>query len=267
MDVFETAVATAEAARDEGHRLVEPTPPRGVLGWNKPGLPARRVYARWGNKLTKADDAYNLANAGMPPFLSLWSPEVTGAWAQVASSLYDTEYEGFIRSLPPCDLAIHHEPENDPSMGTSADFRAAFDHVAGMLPPWVRPVACLMLGTFATNSVDAWLPSKAEALAVDAYNWWTPNGSTPWRSPFELMTPVLAYDTELPLLVWETNCKEDPANPERKADWLRLWGDLAAQEQVSQLVFFDGDGWSLLSSQNAQNAVTQLASLPYFGGV
>jgi hypothetical protein len=234
----------------------------GTLGWNMEGLTARRVFTHWDTRLAKATEAWNLAKDGTPVLFSLGPPEEAGTWSKVAAGAWDSSLATFVRYLPPCKFAFHHEPENDPIAGTPTQFRAAFDHVSTFLPPWIRPTVVLMVGTFHNSNPTQWVPDSAKTLAVDAYNWF-PTGA--WHWPDELMQPVLDYGT-LPLAVWETNSREDPADPNRKAEWLRQWGRLAAFEGLTHLTFYDGgvENFKLMSSLQAREAVEEIAAMDYF---
>jgi hypothetical protein len=235
----------------------------GILGWNMEGLTSRRVFSHWDSRLARATEAWNLARAGTPVLFSLGPPEIAGTWGKVAAGVYDADLATFVRYLPPCKFTFHHEPENDPIAGSPAEFRAAFDHVAGFLPPWMRPTVVLMVGTFHAGRGDDWVPATARTLAVDAYNWYP---DAPWRWPGELMGPVLAYQDALPVAVWETNSREDATDPARKAEWIRQWGALAASAGLTHLTFYDGgaERFSLESSPQAAAAVGELAAADYF---
>lgn len=319
LTVHDDAVTAATAARDAAHRLIAeldaaridiaardeqiaslqdeleecrtPTA-KGLLGWNTSDarFGAYRLYATPTNKAAKVEAARAAAEQGLYPLFSLKPPRgAPGGWQDVASGSADAYIRDVVNALPPCDFAFHHEPEDDaPSDG--ADFKRAFDRVAGLLPSGIRPVVCLMAFTFNTtkrNPAD-WLPTSAEAIALDAYNWFgVPDRADrfTWTNPPELLRPVVAPDAppdtprgplvwlsdhgdERPISIWETNSREDPADPNRKANWVRAYAPLAETEGLEQLVFYDSTGAStvfrLFSSTAATAAVSELVARPYF---
>ncbi len=273
---YETAVAVAEErGREREGLLIERAElqaevarvlaalaecqARGLIGWNKldPHFGARRLYYRAGNVGNMLAEVQTVIANGQRPLVSL------------KSGLPLTD----LPNLPPCDFAWHHEPEDD--FLDPAQFRAGFDAAAALLPADVRPVVCLMGWTFDPRSgriAADWIPETAEAIAIDPYNWFGVTGAT-WVSPAQMLEAPLAFaaSVSLPLLIWETNCAEDPADPGRKATWLREFFDLAEAERIEQLVFFDalatqpGAGkFVLFSSPQATAAVEEGLARPYF---
>lgn len=235
-------------------------PARGLLGWNREDarFKARRLYYRPANATAMLAEVQAVVDAGQRPLVSLKS----------GLPLAD------LPSLPPCDFAWHHEPEDD--FTDAAVFRTGFDAAAALLPAGVRPVVCLMGWTFDSRSgrdPADWLPATAQALAVDPYNWFGVTTQT-WVSPAEMLAAPLEFarSRDLPLLIWETNCAEDPADPNRKAGWLRELFDFVEAERIEHLVFFDavskpGVGkFVLFSSVQAAAVVEEAFTRPYFGG-
>ena len=245
----------------------------GRLGWNKQEarFRVRRVFATWANRESKAIEATNIFSSGQRVAFSLKPPTgAPGGWTVVANGQYDAELRAYFATLPKCQFAFNHEPEND-SLDADA-FRRAFDHVADLLPARIRPVVCLMAYTFSDAQPNGpaarWVPSRAQHLAVDAYNWSGTNTqpNAVWRSPEQLMSRV---PSDLPVSVWETNCYEDPNDPNRKADWVRAWGPVAQAHRLRRVVFYDSspdkpNDFVLFSSAQAAQAVADLVRHPYF---
>lgn len=260
----------------EACRAALPPAAKGVLGWNKEGLPARRLYATWSTRSSKATEATAVRAAGHPVLISIKPPAVsTTGLTAVANGQYDSQYQAWFQSLPEdANVAFFHEPENDGV--TAASFRAHFDRLAPLLGPKQVPVVCLMGWTFEDASGrdwQSWLPAKAAKIALDVYSWaFTPDrGGEPWRSPQQLLAPATAklFSDPRPLSVWETNAAEDPSNPDRKADWIRAWGPAAEERKLAEVAFFDSTStqpgqFKLVSSAAANVAVGDLSRYPYF---
>lgn len=275
------AVDAAQDARlTELESALDALTARGLIGWNRDDdrFGAKRVYFTWSQRANIAPVVSDLLARGVRPLVSLKPPSgAPGGWRAVASGQYDAQLRQVFDALPQCenvciDFAFHHEPEDD-APSNAADFRAAFDRVAALAPAHVRPVVVLMGWTAepASGRVWAdWVPASAQAIAVDVYNWAysTSRPGAAWTSPAEMMAPVLAL-ADRPVLVWETNSYEDPADPLRKAAWLLEWAELAETEQVEQVVFFDSasgqpNTFRLFSSPAAALAVDEMLAHPYF---
>ncbi len=111
---------------------------------------------------------------------------------------------------------------------------------------------------------DAYYPGDdaVDWIAEDAYNW---NGCsagkpTGWRSPAEVVAPFATWAEPhgKPLMLAEWGSVEDPAEPMRKAQWLRD-GLAAARSwpRLKALSYFDASGtcyWRLDSSAAARQA-------------
>lgn len=252
-------------------------PARGVLGWNNVDarFGGRRRYFQWQHLSTLAATTRAIADSGDLPLVSLKPPlPIIDGLRQIASGQHDNTLRNALASLPVCYFCPLHEPEDDVPTA-SATFRAAFDRVSTLLPSHVTPTVCLMDWTFDSRSgrnPKDWLPASAKLIAVDPYNWFGIRYSS-WITPTTLMRPIMdwcvRFNEQRPLAVWETNTLEDPAQPNRKADWIREFANLAERYKLRQLTFFnsvttEATAFKLFTSPAADAAVTEIANRPYF---
>jgi hypothetical protein len=241
-------------------------------------------YFRLDQPVTSAEVRRDLA-AGRTPFISVAARTATGPvpWADIAAGKQDDRLRALAREVKamgqPVFLAFHHEPENDQANGTPADYKAA----------WQR-FSRIMAEEGATNAVKVyvcmgWRPDLAEAyypgdacdwVAGDPYNW-AGTASKPgasWRSFAQAAGGFYAWARTKgkPIMIGETGTLEDPADPNRKARWIRAMGATLQQwPEVKALVYYndnhdDGQGinaWSL-STPQAVAAMREVVDQPYF---
>ena len=225
-----------------------------------------RVYRRWGEPLID-DTSQWAADGGRALFVSVRAMHRDGRlvpWADIAAAAPGSDlYADMARlgqqaaAFPgPINLTFNHEPEADPQNGTAADFVAAWRN-------WVQAVrdqgalnvtfvwTVTGYGFVRTDDRAASLywPGDfwADAIGVDAYNaadCITPNGR--WREPAEVFGPALGFAAEHPshpLVLMEWSSVEDPADPGRKAAWIRSLGDWAdSSPQVAGLLQWGARG-------------------------
>ncbi|MEX2275481.1 MAG: hypothetical protein WEA10_07990 [Actinomycetota bacterium] len=248
--------------------------PRGLLGWNEPAgwAGAQREY--FTGAFSAADLRPWLAT-GRRPIVS-YKPSLP--WAQIAQGAADADLDEIRRALldvdGAADVAFHHEPENneighesaDEKFGTAAEYLAASRRFRDRAVEGTGAVFALCLSSSGYEEAGRWDPG-VDAYAVDTYNQWGARGDQ-WRSLAELIGPLVRYAErrELPAAVWECNSMEDPAAPERKAEWITAAGATAKEQGLTALVFFDGGefAWRLLSSASSDRAVRALADWEYF---
>jgi hypothetical protein len=246
-------------------------------------LAVARVYHRWGDAFPTTDDVRS-ADAGHLLFIS-WTPlteqGTVTPWADIASGAWDDWIRARAAAVRafgrPMYLSFNHEPENDASYGTPAEFVAAYRHVVDVFRAAgvsnVAFVCTLMSSSFehGATRANAFYPGDAhvDALGVDAYNWYPGREGSRWRSFARIVAPARAYARELdvPLVVPEFGVQEDPRSPGRKAAWLgaaaatlRRWPDVAA------VLYFDVDkvySWQLTTSPLATAAFVAIGSDPW----
>ncbi len=169
-----------------------------------------------------------VANRGQVPILS-WFTRSSGVditWASIAGGLHDDRIRQEALDVKaagwPCYFCFHKEPENEPSLGNSTDWKAAHDRVYQIFQevgtPNVTFVACFMAPTFkgSFGGINSWLPPRYDVLGVDGYN---RNIGGNWRSFAKILTP--AHDTAVSLgrslFVIEHGCVEGA--PGAKGQW------------------------------------------------
>ncbi len=222
-----------------------------------------RIYRPW-DEPQPAPAVVAAVRRGQIPLLSIRPGYKDGrivSWASVARGDADTmiakQADG-LRSLSPSRLflSFHHEPD-DPAaatFGTPADFVAAWRHYRQVFAArGVSNVAFVWIMTPSSFSkagmADAYYPGDdaVDWIGEDAYNWFgcREGKSTSWRSPAELIAPFASWAAGhgKPLMLAEWGSAEDPAQPQRKAQWLR--DGLAAARtwpQLRAMSYFDGVG-------------------------
>ncbi len=235
------------------------------------GVPmtAARVYRRWEDGFPADTERY-LRSQRRLIVLSIKPIRADGtriAWADLAAvsdgdPLFDelaAWAERIRRFGRPIYVTVHHEPEtvDDVDSGTTADYVAAWRRFAELLRERGGPHARLMWimtdQSFTVPPLDrqaatAWYPGDdvVDAIGVDAFNWFTCRGrSEGWRSAAELVEPARRFALGHPdkeLWIAELGSVDDPARPNRKADWLRDAARLptnAGWGQLRGVLYFD----------------------------
>lgn len=234
---------------------------------------------------------YWTASMGRTPVLSFksydgwkvipWADVAAGAWDEHLNQIADN----CVAFAQPMFLTFFHEPENDRSkFGTPADYVAAWRHVVDLFRGKgvsnVSWTTCLM-GTSYWDKASAmqWYPGDdyVDYIGVDAYNWgpstdvcvndqWT---SFRWRVQ-------RFYDfgkgRRKPMLVLETGCAEDPANPDRKANWIaEMAKTLKSMRSIRGVCWFEAGkttgnkcDWFVESSSASAQAMSKAMRDPYF---
>jgi len=120
---------------------------------------------------------------------------------------------------------------------------------------------------FRTGNAQKWYPGDdaVDWIGADGYNWYPmSNGHTArWRNFAEIYQPFYAWASQRPkpLIIGEMGVQEDPADPNRKAQWIR---DAAvtmerSMPRVKAVIYFNGDGgrqipWFVESSNQSKTA-------------
>ena len=170
-----------------------------------------------------------IVQTGHTPILS-WSTHGGGdvPWAEIAKGAHDARILAEAAKIAAegwrAYLIFHKEPEDEPNLGSAADYRNAHDRVYGIFREAgatnVSFVANLMAATYKgrNGGASTWLPPRFDVVGVDGYN---RNKSGAWRSFDSIFQPALevARDRSKPLYVIESGCVE--GTPGRKGDWFR----------------------------------------------
>lgn len=180
------------------------------------------------------------------------STKPRGTWQEIAAGGQDAWLEGMLAPLrdtgEPILFTLHHEPENDagrPGM-QPADFVAMQRHLidlAGRGGSGVVVVPVLQQWTFDPLRVDIdptqWLVPEASVLGLDVYNHWSPTNGKPWRGFGSKVDEVLEWIGDVPLVIGEYGCREDPLNPGLAAEWLRDAADYARDHDVVAMSYYN----------------------------
>jgi hypothetical protein len=175
-----------------------------------------------------------------------------GTWREVASGAYDDWLTRMFRPLgesgSPAILTVHHEPENDaggPGM-QAPDYvamqRRAID-VAADLAPSVVVAPVLQHWTFEPlrDDVDpsAWIVPGASVFGIDVYNPWSPTNGKSWRSLGSKLDEAAPWIGDLPVVIGEYGCRNDPRDPGLGAEWLHDAADYALTHNVISMSYYN----------------------------
>lgn len=205
-------------------------------------VPEVRLYYRWDQPFPDATAAWARAN-GRVVFMSVFPHRQNGTavpWSSIASaqpgSALHNQMQTWAAAIQnfgvPVYFTFNHEPEAGASggLGSAADYRAAWQRFITVLrEEGVTNAQYVFVATaygFGRGRAQPYYPGDAfvDAIGADAYNWYTcRNGiSNPWFSMKELvdrMMPFAAQHPDKPLMLPEFGTTEDPAAPDRKAQW------------------------------------------------
>jgi beta-mannanase len=123
-------------------------------------------------------------------------------------------------------FCYNHEPENDGSRGTPAEYRAAWKHVSDILASEKATNVVKVLIIMGYKDVDDYYPgdSVVDWIGGDPYNWaYSNNNPTAKWSEFDTVVKhfyTWASKYNKPLMLGETGCNEDAADPTRRAKWI-----------------------------------------------
>jgi plastocyanin len=194
-----------------------------------------RQYYLWDDTWPTTDDLWS-AQGGRTLELS-WNPNhedgSVSLWADIASGVYDTDIHNQaakIKAFPyPIFFTFHHEPQNAPpgggSYGTPTDFQNAWRHIHDLFVADgvtnVRYLMILFASTYKNGKADLYYPGDqyVDILGADGYNWYQCGG--PWESFAQVFGPYYNYGLlkKKPMIIAEYGTGEDPADPNRKAQW------------------------------------------------
>jgi hypothetical protein len=250
------------------------------------GTTLEREFFAWDEAWPGANE-YLARDLGRTLILSWSSRRQDGAlvpWAAIADGREDALIDSRARDLmsfgAPLFFVFHHEPNGKWNAGTPDEFIAAWRHIrTRFLQEGVTNVSYTLV-MFDTayesgGAADDYYPGDAyvDVLGVDAYNWYgCPGRNDPWRS-FEEKAQAF-YDFGVahgkPMVVAELGSTEDPADPNRKAQWfleasiaLKRWPGI-----MGVSYFHNGPpntcNWYVDSSSLALLAFQTWAADPYF---
>jgi plastocyanin len=195
-----------------------------------------REFYTWDEQWPTADDTWSAA--GGRTLVISWDPLHSDGtplqWIDIANGVYDTEIDqqaDKIKAFPyPFFFVFHHEPANAPpaggSYGTPDQFILAWRHVHDRFVADgvtnVRYLLVLFAWTYKQNKADLYYPGDqwVDAIGADGYNWYLCGGD--WTDFSTVFQPFYNFGLEVrkPMIIAEWGSGEDPADPNRKADWI-----------------------------------------------
>ena len=184
-----------------------------------------------------------IAARGQIPILSWFTRGRSDVkWSAIAAGAQDARIRSEAQKLKaagwPAYFCFHKEPENEPWLGNSTEWRAAHERVWQIFQDVgvtnATFVACMMAPTFkgSFGGIRSWLPNHYDVLGVDGYN---RNLQGNWRSFEKILSPAheVATALQMPLFVIEHGCVE--GSPGQKAQWfadadsvVRSWPEVVA---------------------------------------
>ncbi len=267
-------------------------------------LGAVRVFDLWN---TPFPDTYTtwLRDSGHTIVLSVRAKRTNGTqikWSDIANAAPGTtlynEIVGWANAVKgfgaPIYFTFHHEPEAEVNLvnGTAPEFIAAWRKIVGIFGEqgasnarflWIMTDYSFFVNPADRRSAPKWYPGDAyvDGIAGDAYNWYTcrPGVPIPWWSLQQIIEPMRQFGAAHPdeeLWLAEFASVEDPAQPDRKAEWIdsaRQLFQSPGWEQFRGVLYFHNAHatgspcqWWIDSSTAAASAFTAMGADPYYGG-
>ena len=261
-----------------------------------------REYLTWEEEFPTSFHTW-LADTDRTPMISLKPRRNNGTriqWSALAaaspgSSLYN-EIVAWAQKFKdyevPFYFTFHHEPETtgDIPFGTDSDFKAAWRNVIDIFRAQGVDNADFLFITTAWNYqvnqndrryAPKWYPGDewVDAIGADAYNWYNclNANNTNWRtlqSVIESFRQWGATHPDKPLMLPEWGSFDDPANANRKGQWMAQAQELFKQpgyEQFTAVVYFNSQHnavpqcpWWVDSSPAALAAFTTMGADPFY---
>jgi plastocyanin len=248
-----------------------------------------RVYYNWDEGWPSAWDYWS-RDQGRQLMISWNTRRRDGTfprWKDIARGQYNADIDRVAAALKdfgaPIYFVFHHEPDNDPDIGTPEEFVAAYQYIHDrFISDGVTNVAyvlTLMAYTFRVGAADQWYPGDdyVDYLAADGYNWYGCEGrDDPWREFDWIFQDFHDFGQahHKPMLVGEYASGEDPLIPGRKALWLanasitlKTWPDVKGVAYYNNgMADPNCDRW-VDSSTTALAAFIAMGADPYFNPV
>jgi hypothetical protein len=265
-----------------------------------------RVYRSWDDTFPDTDINW-MESTSHSLFLSIKARLKNGtnvsyqqiADAQPGSSLYTnmvrwaTAIKGYNQ---PIYVSFNHEPDtsNSQRSGTATQFIAAYrkfvtvmrnENVSNARFAYTTAVRNYSVSPTSAKYAPKYYPGDAwiDVIAIDAYNMYCrkKDGSfaNPWRSLAQLLVPFMQFVAGHPdpdLVVAEWGSPEDPANPQRKAQWIADAQQMFKQSAYQRFVGisywnqlshnYQGCDFRITSSTASLNAFKAMANDPFYSG-
>jgi hypothetical protein len=236
-------------------------------------------YYTWNQAIPTGAQDWD-ASTGRIPFVN-WAASGAGSWGSIAAGNHDAwirdRADAFRDFGAPVYLTFHHEPENDVGgFGSPQEYAAAFRRIVDIFRSRgadnVAFVWTLLAWSFSSGAAANYYPGDGwvDFVAADGYNWYPGRPGSTWQSFASVFEETRAFAVAhgKPWIVAEYGVQEDPAQPGRKAQWLRdalttarSWPDLKAA------IYFDSYKkypWVTDSSPAAMQAYAEMGNDPWF---
>jgi hypothetical protein len=269
---------------------------------NKVGrdLAAVRDFLAWDSPFpTSYENA--LETDGTTILLSVSTKRLGGAgikWATIAAAAPGSTLHNEMKSWAdrirdfgaPIYVTMQHEPEasTNTSLGTAAEYIAAWRawvsvlHAEGATNAktmWITTAFAHKLGANDRRLASKWYPGDdvVDAMAVDAYNWYTCRTSVknPWNSLQTLLSGFMKFAQAHPgpqMWLAEYASVEDPAQAGRKSAWLndaRALLQTPAYARIRGVLYFDLNkacDWRVETVPGTLATFAAMGADPYFAG-
>jgi plastocyanin len=245
-----------------------------------------RQFYLWDENWPTTDDVWS-AQAGRTLILS-WDPlHGNGTplqWSDISAGVFDSAIDAQaekIKAFPyPFYFVFHHEPANAPpaggSFGTPDQFIAAWRHVHDrFVADGVTNVSYMLVlfaSTYKNGKGDLYYPGDryTDILSADGYNWYQCGG--PWESFQSVFAPYYSFGLahRKPMIVAEWGTGEDPADPNRKAQWFTdALATAKSWPELKGIAYYDSGRNPLClrwinTSPESQTAFQDIGANPWF---
>jgi hypothetical protein len=243
-------------------------------------LDLHRVYRLWDD--TEPDTVLRTdVQRGRTPILSIKPKYRDGrqvSWAAIARGDQDAaigaQADGLRDLGAPIFLSFHHEADlsSNTGYGKPAEYVAAWRHYRQVfVAHGAKNVAFTWIVSTATfgkpGVTDSYYPGDdaVDWIGLDAFNWFgcSDGQTTGWRSLAQVTAPFAAWASnhDKPLMLAEWGSIEDPAQPGRKAAWIRdALAYAKSWPQLKAMSYLDAHGtcpWWVDSTQASADAFVE----------
>ena len=263
-----------------------------------------RIFTRWDDNFPVFRDRNVLEERDMA--LSVRPQTADGSlipWADIAAAqpgdpLHNDMVE-WARAIKPFEdqiyFTFHHEPEavSNIAHGDASDFIAAWRAFMTVLDDegvetlgrvWTATDFGFQVPDNDRRAANSWYPGDAwvDVIATDAYNWFNCRDgiNSPWYDLEQIIEGLRLFGLEHPsehLMLLEFGSAEDPADPNRKAEWFTDAEAMFARPEYSQFIgaaYFNIDDirtgfncrWSFDTSPISAAGFRALANSTTFAG-
>jgi hypothetical protein len=233
-------------------------------------------YYHWNTDFPTAYDVWT-ASHGRIPYINWEAERDTGSlvtWSSIASGARDALIIKRAKAIKafgkPMYLTFHHEPENDPALGSSSDYIRAFRHIVSIFRAQgvtnVAWVVALEGYSYINGSARTWYPGDryVDFVGCDSYNWYPGKPGSKWRSFHDGVAATVAFAQvhAKPVMVSEYGVQEDPAVPGRKGQWfLDELTSLEAWPRIKAVVYFDSPTIYPWITDSSTSSITDYAKI------